>query len=107
MNQQHLLFKEENNVAGLKYIQNYIPVEHENKLINLIDAQNWNLDLKRRNQHYGYKYDYTARSIDSSCYLGEMPDWIDELCRKLHSESIFIQKPDQVIINEYLPGLLI
>ena len=72
--------------------------------IALIDSQKWNLDLKRRTQHYGYKYDYTARSVNASYYLGEMPYWIGELCSKLGSDRIFIEKPDQVIINEYMPG---
>lgn len=103
MNQQYL-FKEEIRIRGLTYIPSYISLEYEQKLLNLIDAQNWNLDLKRRTQHYGYKYDYTARSIDPSYYLGEMPYWIDELCNKLCAESIFVEKPDQVIINEYMPG---
>jgi alkylated DNA repair dioxygenase AlkB len=103
MNQQYL-FKEETNIPGLQYIQDYIHVEYENELIELIDADNWNLDLKRRTQHYGYKYDYTAKSIDKSYYLGKMPHWINELCNKLCADSIFIEKPDQVIINEYTPG---
>ncbi len=102
MNQQYL-FNEKIDIPGLTYISNYIPIEYENELIKLIDSQNWNLDLKRRTQHYGYKYDYTARYLDSSYYLGEMPYWINELCSKLHSESVFIERPDQVIINEYLP----
>jgi alkylated DNA repair dioxygenase AlkB len=103
MNQQYL-FKEETNILGLIYIPNYIPIEYENELITLIDANTWNLDLKRRTQHYGYKYDYIVRSLDSSYYLGEMPYWVDELCSKLHGDGIFIKKPDQVIINEYMPG---
>jgi alkylated DNA repair dioxygenase AlkB len=101
---QQYSFKEEVNIAGLTYISNYITSEYEEELLKLIDAQNWNLDLKRRTQHYGYKYDYTARSIDASHYLGDIPYWIDELCHKLYSESIFIDKPDQVIVNEYMPG---
>lgn len=92
------------NISGLTYIPNYIPVEFENELISLIDSQKWNQDLKRRTQHYGYKYDYTARSVDTSHYLGKIPYWVDELCGKLHKDDIFMEKPDQVIINEYMPG---
>lgn len=33
-----------------------------------------------------------------------MPYWIDELCHELYSKYIFTAKPDQVIINEYMPG---
>ena len=99
MNQQYL-FKDETNSPGLTYISNYIPIQYENELIRLIDSNTWNLDLKLRTQHYGYKYDYIVKSLDSSYYLGEMPYWVDELCSKLHGDGIFIKKPDQVIINE-------
>ncbi len=103
MNQQ-CLFNEDVNIPGLTYVPTYISSEYEDELLKLIDIQNWNLELKRRTQHYGYKYDYTARSIDPSYYLGEMPYWIVELCHKLSLESIFMEKPDQVIANEYIPG---
>ena len=101
---QGFLFNEPIDIPRLTYIANYITVEYENELIALIDSQKWNLDLKRRTQHYGYQYDYTARSVNASYYLGEMPYWVDELCSKLVLDSIFIEKPDQVIINEYMPG---
>jgi alkylated DNA repair dioxygenase AlkB len=92
MNQQYL-FREEVNIPGFTYIPNYISSEYEEALVKLIDTtQDWNMD------------DYTARPIDQSYYLGKMPYWIDELCNKLCAESIFIEKPDQVIINEYMPG---
>ena len=103
MNQQ-CLFSQEINITGLTHISSYISSAYEEKLLKLIDTQKWNLDLKRRTQHYGYKYDYTARSFDASYYLGEMPYWVDELCNKLLGDAIFIEKPDQVIINEYMPG---
>ena len=101
---QGCLLNEEISIPGLTYISNYISSEYEEKLLKLIDTQEWNLDLKRRTQHYGYKYDYTARFLDVSYYLGEMPHWVDEVCDKLHREAIFIDQPDQVIINEYTPG---
>ena len=101
---QGCLLNETINIPRLIYTPNYITVEYENELIALIDSQKWNLDLKRRTQHYGYKYDYTARSLDASYYLGEMLYRIGELCNKLHGDGVFIKKPDQVIINEYTPG---
>jgi alkylated DNA repair dioxygenase AlkB len=91
-------------IPGLEYIPEYISPEYEQELINLVDSQPWNLELKRRTQHYGYKYDYKARSIDQSYYLGALPYWLDELCNKLYSNAIFNTKPDQVIANEYMPG---
>ena len=64
------LFNEAFDILGLKYISNYISITHEDELLKLIDSQNWNLDLKRRTQHYGYKYNYTARVLDLLYYLG-------------------------------------
>ena len=101
---QGCLFDDIINIPGLAYIPNYVSSECEEKLLKLIDIQQWNLDLKCRTQHYGYKYDYRARSVDATYYLGEIPYWVYELCNKLYEDAIFIQKPDQVIINEYLPG---
>jgi alkylated DNA repair dioxygenase AlkB len=101
MNQQYYN-NNDLNISGLTYIPNYISAAHEESLIKLIDAKEWNLQLKRRTQHYGYKYDYKARVINAASYLGAMPDWLEELCEGL--KNIFPKKPDQVIVNEYLPG---
>ncbi|MEK6733731.1 MAG: alpha-ketoglutarate-dependent dioxygenase AlkB [Pseudomonadota bacterium] len=92
------------NIPGLKYIPNYISEIEEKSLMNIIDQQSWLTDLKRRVQHYGYKYDYTARVTTQDLYLGEIPDWLAHLSRKLFDDNIFRLYPDQVIINEYLPG---
>ena len=66
--------------------------------------QSWLTDLKRRVQHFGYKYDYKARNILPDSYLGELPHWLGDLQERLFTDGIFRQKPDQAIINEYLPG---
>lgn len=80
------------------------PSEEEARLINLVDRELWSNDLQRRVQHYGYKYDYKKRLIDQSSYLGPLPDWLGALSQRLYTEKIFDDQPDQVIVNEYLPG---
>jgi hypothetical protein len=50
------------NISGLQYCPNFITAEEEQALIEIIDQQTWLNDLKRRVQHYGYKYDYKARA---------------------------------------------
>ncbi len=92
------------NIPGLRYIPDFITQNEENTLIVNIDAQPWLNDLKRRVQHYGYKYDYKARTVSNDAYLGLLPDWLSSLCKKLHDGGIFSSAPDQVIVNEYLPG---
>ena len=53
-------------------------------------------------QHYGWRYDYKARHIDPSMQLGPLPDWADVLAERLVSEGLLSQRPDQVIVNEYI-----
>lgn len=90
--------------AGLRYLPGYVPPRFETRLLSLLDAAPWLDDLKRRVQHYGYRYDYKTRRIDRSMYLGPLPTWCDYYAQQLAAEGIFVSPPDQVIINEYLPG---
>ena len=101
---QHLLFNDLVTIHGLTYLSSYICPDYEQELVCLIDGQSWNTELKRRTQHYGYKYAYMARSIDTRDALGPMPKWIENLCCKLYDDAFFREKPDQVIINEYRPA---
>jgi alkylated DNA repair dioxygenase AlkB len=55
-------------------------------------------------QHYGYRYDYTRKQLDASLYLGPLPIWAAELARRLHRDAFIAAVPDQLIVNEYLPG---
>lgn len=103
-----LLFEIENetmpDIPGLTYIPDFITRNEEAVLLAAIDEQPWLNDLKRRVQHYGYKYDYKARAVAGDSYLGVLPDWIGPIARKLKNEGLFQGVPDQVIVNEYLPG---
>jgi alkylated DNA repair dioxygenase AlkB len=92
------------DIEGLVYVQNYISKDDEKKLLEIIDAQPWLNDLKRRVQHYGYRYNYKSRRIDLSMKVGNLPDWLNNLAQRLYAEGYFKEIPDQVIINEYEPG---
>lgn len=100
------LFPEEDNtnIPGLSYRPNFIDETTEEKLIRTIDKQPWLTDLKRRVQHYGYRYDYKARSVSPDLKLGDIPAWLMPYCERLQCEGLFDRVPDQVIINEYQPG---
>lgn len=105
---QASLFEEKESpaikISGLAYIHDFITPEQESELISIIDKQPWLNDLKRRVQHYGYKYDYTARRVNESMRLEDMPNWIMDYCKKLNQSGCFPKTPDQVIINEYEAG---
>ena len=92
------------DVPGLKYIPGFVADSDESGLLAAVDAEPWLADLKRRVQHYGYRYDYKARKVDPSLYVGPLPDWAAELAGRLHREGWFDEVPDQLIVNEYQPG---
>ena len=45
------------DIIGLKYIPNFIDEIQVKQFIASINNEQWLNDLKRRVQHYGYKYD--------------------------------------------------
>ena len=89
---------------GLTYLENYMQDDEAEWLAREIDAAPLRTDLKRRVQHYGYRYDYKARQARREDYLGPLPDLFQHLAERLTSEGHFQAVPDQVIINEYQPG---
>lgn len=91
-------------INGLTYFQEFIPEKKQQELIELIDGRPWSNELRRTTQQYGYKYVYTARKIDSSMNLGSLPDFAVNLAHKLRYCGLLSKIPDQLIINEYLPG---
>lgn len=92
------------DVPGMSLLPEFITEDEERELLSVIDQQPWLADLQRRVQHYGYRYDYTARQVTADLYLGVLPDWLQPLATRLHCEGLFATPPDQVIVNEYQPG---
>ncbi len=92
------------DIEGLIYISDFITKEEERAVIDSLDAQPWLTDLKRRVQHYGYRYDYKARAVTSDAYLGQLPEWIAPIATRLYDQRLFDKMPDQAIVNEYEPG---
>ena len=91
-------------IAGLQLIPEAITPEHHDHLVTVIDQQPWLTDLRRRVQHYGYRYDYKRRSVDASQFLGSLPDWSLPFVVQLQRSGLIEQLPDQLIVNEYEPG---
>lgn len=101
---EHLPSYCDKDVPGLSIIPRFISKKEERRLMELIDATSWDKSLKRRVQHYGWKYDYKSKSVSSSSYLGPLPEWCHDISSRLVSLGLMEQPPDQVIVNEYLPG---
>ncbi|MFM7077593.1 MAG: alpha-ketoglutarate-dependent dioxygenase AlkB [Planctomycetaceae bacterium] len=92
------------SISGLTYVSGYVSGSHEAPLLAAVDGEPWRGDLKRRVQHYGYRYDYTARTVDPSMYLGPLPAWAQPLASRLHADGHMPAAPDQLIVNGYEPG---
>lgn len=91
-------------IQGLQYIEDYITEVQHDWLLARIDKHQWLNDLKRRVQHYGFKYDYRARKVNLDMHIGELPKWLKVVSEKLQKEGHTPEVADQVIVNEYLPG---
>lgn len=91
-------------IPGLRYVEDYINQDQHDWLLNKIDKYPWLDDLKRRVQHYGFKYDYRARKVNHDMRIGALPDWLKRFSEKLYKDGYMPEVADQVIVNEYLPG---
>jgi len=98
--------------TGLEYHPDFLAVAEEDRLLAHIDQSEWLTDLSRRVMHFGYKYDYTSRSLDETARIGPLPEWLTQLSaliREAASQQVQqLLDPhhpfEQAIINEYLPG---
>ena len=94
-------------VPGLQFLPGFLTPEQEADCVSRIDAAEgqWRNDLRRRVQHYGWRYDYKARAITPDMHIGALPDWLADLAKRLYNETeLFDGVPEQVIVNEYEPG---
>ena len=96
-----LAAKDVNSPTGLKVLPNFIDNDEEQRLLIAIDACEWDQSMKRRVQHYGWRYDYKARKVIPSNYLGPLPEWAADLARRLFELGVVPELPDQVIVNDY------
>jgi alkylated DNA repair dioxygenase AlkB len=82
------------------YFDEYITIQEEKNLIQEIDTRPWNntinKPLKRRVQHYGYEYNYSNKALIES---DPIPSW--PIVKRIEREYF---RPEQLIINEYIPG---
>lgn len=88
-------------IPGLKLVDGFLSEAEEKEILDQINRSTWSCELSRRVQHYGWRYDYTARQVDPSMHLGPLPEWADRIARRLFDEGYVVELPDQVIVNEY------
>jgi alkylated DNA repair dioxygenase AlkB len=105
---QEPLPTDDQNVAfainGLIYSPELLSRDEQVAILSEVDGLPWSTQLKRRVQHYGYQYDYKARRVDPSMYLGSLPPFAIRVAEQLRARGLVSELPDQLIVNEYLPG---
>src|SRR5688572_23508333 len=94
----------ESEIEGMTYVPDFLSQSEQDAVLLEFDLHPWRSDLKRRVQHYGFRYDYQARRVDRYRYLGALPPFATPIAGKLVERSLMSQLPDQLIVNEYLPG---
>jgi alkylated DNA repair dioxygenase AlkB len=91
-------------IEGLQYLPYYVNPDQAELLLAAVDSAPWMTDMRRRVQHYGWRYDYTRRTVDESMRLGPLPPWAGRLAERMHRAGLVEAVPDQLIVNEYEPG---
>lgn len=89
---------------GLTYIPSFILPDTAKCIVSTVDSLDWQTSLRRRVQHYGWRYDYKSRRIDQGDWLGPLPDFALPILERLTQARIFASPPDQLIVNEYMAG---
>lgn len=90
-------------VDGLTVVDDVISANDEQRLLCKIDQLDWNTSIKRRTQHYGWRYDYETKTASPTTPI---PRFIEDVYLTLRGLNLTDDKKplDQVIVNEYLPG---
>jgi alkylated DNA repair protein alkB homolog 8 len=95
-------------IPGLVFLPEFITREQETALLTGFDSDDrvrWKRTVKARQvQHYGFEFNYDTRRCDETQPLPEpMPAALQQLIDDI-PVSVMGATPDQITVNEYLPG---
>ncbi len=86
---------------GAVIVPDFITPAEEARILLRIDQAPWLTELRRRVQHYGYRYDY--RGGGSRTPASDFPRWTSVMAERLRPHFAG-DVPVQCIVNEYRPG---
>merc|ERR1712137_1036436 len=90
-------------LEGLFYIPHFLTSEEERELLGKVDEAEWSNVLKRRVQHYGFRYDYASRSVSLQDRIGPLPEWTNFIVERLQSLEIRMGSDEDSFIWETPP----
>lgn len=88
-------------IPGVQYCQDYISPENEEQLLAAVDAQVWQQTIDHRVQIYGFGYRHRTRE---AFRIGALPEWALGLASQLLADGFVIERPNQLVVNDYQPG---
>lgn len=80
---------------------NFITSEEEKDILKFLYSKKWNTEISRRTQHYGYRYVYSTKSLETA---PDIPPIIKKIGYRIQKQYDLKKSFDQVIVNEYMPG---
>ena len=89
-------------VPGVYYIPNYVTPEDEKCILDQIYSAEWVQLRNRRLQAIGTQPGPSTVHVKGM--VKTIPQWLDQIGSTLQQEGILKQRPNNVLINEYLPG---
>ncbi|MFQ6658526.1 hypothetical protein Gotur_027755, partial [Gossypium turneri] len=95
------------NIPGLYLFHDFISAVEEEQLLQAVDTGSWISLSKRRVQHYGYKFCYDTRNVDTKQHLGALPSFVSFILERISLSPDIPEKLDldQLTVNEYPPGV--
>ena len=86
---------------GAVLVPDFVSPAEEERILLRISQAPWLTELRRRVQHYGYRYDYAGSAAPAPA--GPFPAWASVMADRMraHFDGAV---PVQCIVNEYRPG---
>lgn len=100
------------SIPGLIYVPDFITEDEETAFVQGIEAKEWDPDLKRRVQQYGYRFHHESQHIKLWTFkdgnklpaADPIPAFLHPVMQRMVDAGYYSRTPEQTIINEYLPG---
>jgi len=89
-------------ISGIQYVPQYIDERTQETLLGEVDQQPWQLSARHRVQVYGYHYNHRQRA---AYRIGDLPPWAVALAAQLHDDGLIATLPNQLVANDYEPGI--
>ncbi len=87
---------------GAVLVPDFVSPAEEERILLRISQAPWLTELRRRVQHYGYRYDYAGRAAPAPAT--PFPAWASVMADRMRAHFGGDAAPAQCIVNEYRPG---